>query len=217
MPQPLRLLILIGSPRRTGNSATLAAAVRQGAEAVGTQVTVRFLDDCISGFLRDCRTCRGADGACSIADGFRDLLFEDFLPADGVVLCSPVYWYALSAQTKAFFDRTFCWYAASCPDSARVMTGMSRKRIGLVLAAEETYPGATLGIVHQLQEFTRYTHGEFVGVVRGVANSRGEVRRDPGDPLAEAERLGRELFTRGYTDYRLDTVRSGRVWPEAEV
>ena len=65
----------------------------------------------------------------------------------------PVYWSGLSAQTKAFFDRTFCYYAASYPDSARVIEGMSRKRIGLVLASEETYPGLSLGIVHQVQEF----------------------------------------------------------------
>ena len=64
------LLVLVGSPRRNGNSATLAEAVRRGAEAVGTEVTLRFLDDHISGFLRDCRTCRGPDGECTIADGY---------------------------------------------------------------------------------------------------------------------------------------------------
>ena len=93
---------------------------------------------------------------------------------------------------------------------------MSRKRIGLALASEETYPGATLGIVHQIQEFARYTHSDFVGVVRGVGNSRSEVARDPGGPTAAAERLGHELFARKYSDYRLDTQRSGRVWPVDE-
>ncbi len=68
---------------------------------------------------------------------------------------------------------------------------MSRKRLALVLSGEETYPGASLGIVHQLQEFARYTHSDFVGLVRGVANSRGEVARDPADPIADCERLGR--------------------------
>ena len=61
---------------------------------------------------------------------------------------------------------------------------MSHKRIGLLLASEETYPGATLGIIHQIQEFARYTHGEFVGVVRGVGNSRSDIARDPADPTA---------------------------------
>jgi hypothetical protein len=93
-----------------------------------------------------------------------------------------------------------------------VIERMSRKRIGLVLASEETYPGASLGIVHQIQEYARYTHSEFVGVVRGVGNSRNEVTRDPGGPLLAAEQLGREIFQRKYSDFRLDTQRSGRVW-----
>jgi multimeric flavodoxin WrbA len=207
-----RVLILVGSPRRAGNSAALAAAVQRGAEAAGHEVRLRFLDDHLGSFLRDCRSCRRPDGECAIGDGFRALLFEDFLPAEGVVFCSPVYWYGLSAQTKAFFDRTFCYYAASYPGSAQVMAGMSGKRIGLAIASEETYPGAALGIIHQMQEFARYTHSELLPVVRGIGNSRNEVTRDPDAPEAAAERLGRELFTRKYTDYRLDTQRSGRVW-----
>ncbi len=213
MTEPRKLLILVGSPRRAGNSAALAKAVERGAEATGAQVALRFVDDFISSFLRDCRLCRLPSGECSIADKFRTLLFEDFIPARGVVFCSPVYWYGLSAQTKAFFDRTFCYYAASYPDSARVIDGMSRKRIGLVLASEETYPGVSLGIVHQIQEFSCYTHSEFVGVVRGVGNSRGEVGNDPSDPILAAEQLGREIFERKYSDFRIDTQRSGRVWP----
>lgn len=206
------LLILVGSPRRAGNSATLAAAVQRGAEAAGIRVALRHLDDYISSFLRDCRSCRGPDGECRIDDRFRELLFDEFVPAKGVVFASPVYWYGLSAQTKAFFDRTFCFYAASSPHSARVIAGMSGKRIGLVLASEETYPGASLGIEHQIQEYTRYTHSELVGIVRGVGNSRGEVARDPAAPVVEAERFGREFFERRYTDYRIDTPRSGKVW-----
>ncbi|MGD1940818.1 MAG: flavodoxin family protein [Leptolyngbyaceae cyanobacterium] len=216
MSDSLNLLILVGSPRRTGNSATLAAAVQQGAEQVGSRVALRFIDDSISSFLRDCRTCRLPDGECAIADRFRTLFFDDFLPADGVIFCSPVYWYGLSAQTKAFFDRTFCYYAASHPDSTQVIEQMSRKRIGLVLSSEETYPGASLGIVHQIQEYSRYTHSQFVGVVRGVGNSRSEVTRDPGEPIVAAEQLGREIFARRYSDFRLDTQRSGRVWPQED-
>lgn len=217
MSDSQNLLVLIGSPRRTGNSATLAIAVQRGAEQVGTQVTLRFIDDSISSFLRDCRTCRLPSGECSITDGFRSLFFDDFLPADGVIFCSPVYWYGLSAQTKAFFDRTFCYYAASHPNSAQVIERMSRKRIGLVLSSEETYPGASLGIVHQIQEYSRYTHSQFVGVVRGVGNSRGEVVRDPSEPILVAEQLGREIFDRKYSDFRLDTQRSGRVWHQDDV
>lgn len=214
MSDSKKLLILVGSPRRNGNSATLATAVQRGAEEAEIQVSLRFIDDSILSFLRDCRQCRLPNGECAIEDNFRGLFFDEFLPADGVIFCSPVYWYGLSAQTKVFFDRTFCYYAASYPDSVQVMERMTRKRIGLVLASEETYPGASLGIVHQIQEYCRYTHSQFVGVVRGIGNSRSEVLRDPGDPIVAAEQLGREIFNLKYSDFRIDTERSGRVWPQ---
>jgi hypothetical protein len=51
----------------------------------------RFVDDFISSFLRDYRSCRLPGGECSIPDQFRTLFFEDFIPAQGVIFCSPVY------------------------------------------------------------------------------------------------------------------------------
>jgi multimeric flavodoxin WrbA len=209
-----KLLVLVGSPRRNGNTATLAEAVRRGAEKAGIHVGLRFLDDHMTSFLRDCRTCRQANGECAIADGYRTLFFEDFLPARAVIFCSPIYWYGMSAQMKAFLDRSFCHYAASAPDSHSVLQAMRGKRLGLVLASEETYPGAALGIVHQMQEFSRYTQSDFVGVVRGIGNSRGDVCRDPANPVQQAEHIGSEILTRPYSDYRLDTERAPVVWKE---
>jgi len=207
-----RVLILVGSPRRAGNSAAMAAAAGEGAAAAGHSPAVRHLDDHIANFLRDCRSCRTPDGNCSIGDGYRALFLDDFLPAEAVVLCTPIYWYGMSAQSKAFFDRMFCYYSASFPGSPEVVARMQGKRLGLILASEETYPGAESGIVHQFQEYARYTHSAFVGTVRGIGNARSEVAKDPRDPLAAARRLGAEIMERSYTDYRLDTPRSPKVW-----
>ena len=89
---------------------------------------------------------------------------------------------------------------------------MKQKRVGLMLSSEETYPDASLGIVHQIQEYARYTHSEFVGVVRGFGNSRGEVTCDPHNPVIAAQYFGASFFTQKFTDYRIDTERSGKVW-----
>lgn len=204
--QAKRLLILVGSPRRDGNSAALAASARQGAETAGTSASVHFLDDYIQGLLPDLRHAKPP------ADRYAQLFLEHFLPADGVLFCTPIYWYGMSAQTKAFFDRSFSHYAGSGPAPERVKAGMAGKRLALAVASEETYPGSALGIVHQVQEFARYTHSDFVGFVHGAGNRRGEVALDPRQPLAAAHALGAEFFTRKYSDYRLETPRSHNVW-----
>lgn len=207
--QPKRLLILVGSPRRDGNSAALGEAARRGATNAGDSATLLFLDDYIQHFLPDLRHANAP------SDRYAELFLEHFLPADGLLLCTPIYWYGMSAQAKAFFDRSFSHYAGSGPEPERVKAGMAGKRLGLAVASEETYPGAALGIVHQVQEYARYTHSDFVGYVHGAGNRRGEVALDPRRPLAAAEALGSEFFTRKYSDYRLETPRSHNVWEPA--
>jgi multimeric flavodoxin WrbA len=208
----MKALVLSSSPRRNGNSALLAEAVRDGLVEAGHDVTFVFADDFLKSFLRDCRQCRKSDGECSIEDGFRSVFLDHYLSADGFIAATPIYWYGSSAQLKAFLDRTFCYYATSYPKSEHVIEGMQAKRIGLVLSSEETFPMVSGAVICQIQEFCRYTRSNFVGVVHGYGNARGDVLRDPNDPIKAARRFGNEFFTRHTSDYQIDSVRSGRVW-----
>lgn len=51
-------------------------------------------------------------------------------------------------------------------------------------------------------------------MVHGAGNQRGEIARDPRNPLQAARALGREFFTRPYSDYQMDSPRSTQVWEE---
>lgn len=206
------VLVLSSSPRRNGNSFQLAAAAAAGARDAGHSVALVHVDDHVQHFLRDCRECRDEQGRCTIDDGYEALLREHVVPADGIMLATPTYWYGVSGQLKTFFDRLFCFIAASEPESDLFVQGLVNKRLALLVSSEETYPAATLALVHQIQEYARYTHGDFVGVVRGIGNKRTDVAQDPLDPLRAARELGRTLFERPATDYRLDTVRPGSTW-----
>jgi multimeric flavodoxin WrbA len=208
----MRVLVVSSSPRRNGNSRLLAEAALEGAREAGHAAELVHLDDHVRHFLRDCRECRDANGRCTIRDGFEPLLRERVLPADGIVYATPIYWYGVSGQLKTFFDRLFCFIAASEPESELFVQGLLHKRLALLMSGEETYPGATLALIHQLQEFARYTHSGFAGYVCGIGNKRGDVLRDPQDPIGAARELGRTLFERVTTDYRLDVERPGSTW-----
>ncbi|MEM9477973.1 MAG: flavodoxin family protein [Pseudomonadota bacterium] len=208
----MRALILNSSPRRTGNSATLTRSVAQGLEQAGHIVETVHAADVVTTFLGDCRTCRNADGQCTIDDGYGKFFLDQLLAADGIVFASPVYWYGMSAQLKATFDRMFCYVAASYPGSDAVVARLQHKRIGLVLSSEETFPTVTAAIAQQIQEYCRYTRSSFVGTVHGVGNARGEVRIDPNDPIAAAHTFGQRFFDALTTDYTIDAPRAGRVW-----
>jgi multimeric flavodoxin WrbA len=211
------VLVVSSSPRRDGNSSRLADAALEGAREAGHAAELVRVDDHVAHFLRDCRRCRDASGRCTIDDGFEALLRDSVLPADGIIFATPIYWYGMSGQLKTFFDRMFCFIAASEPDADRFVAGLVDKRLGLLLSSEETNPAAALGVTSQMQEYARYMRSDLVGVVRGIGNRRGDVLRDPQDPIAQARELGRCLFERLSTDYRIDTERAGSTWAEMGV
>jgi multimeric flavodoxin WrbA len=208
----MNVLIVSSSPRRNGNSRLLAEAALEGARQAGHEAELVHLDDHVRHFLRDCRECRDARGRCTIDDGYEALLRERVLPADGIVFATPIYWYGVAGQLKTYFDRLFCFIAASEPEAERFVAGVVNKRLALLMSSEETYPGASLALIHEVQEYARYTHSDFVGYVSGIGNKRGDVLRDPLDPIGAARELGRTLFERVSTDYRIDVERPGSTW-----
>lgn len=212
---PRQILILSGSPRTDGNSRALADAVADGAREHGHLADVVQLGEVMTGMLRDCRRCRRADGRCAIGDGYEQLVHGRLLPANAVVYATPLYWYGMSAALKNFFDRLVCYVSASYPRHAEVVDGLKDKRVALLLASEERYPTAGVAVVAQIQEISRYFHHQFVDVVNGVGNKRGEVEFDPNDPLGAARRLGAAIFDLHHSDYNIDSVRPNAVWSRA--
>src|SRR3990172_8236516 len=101
----MKALVVSSSPRRNGNSALLAAAVSEGLAEAGHETRFVFAEDFLDGFLRDCRKCRKPNGECSIEDGFRSVFLDHYLPADGFIAATPIYWFGTSAPPKAFLDR----------------------------------------------------------------------------------------------------------------
>ena len=208
----MKALVISSSPRRNGNSFLMAESALKGLQDAGHDAELVVLEDYLKHFLKDCRVCRKSDGECGLEDDYRSLFLEKFLPADGVIFSTPLYWYGMSAQLKAFFDRSFCYYAASYPNSDKVVEQYMGKRYGLLVASEETFPSAPAGIIHGIQEFSRYSRSEFVGHVHGIGNKRGDVTSDSTDSIKQSYDLGKTLFTRHFSDYHLDTDRAGSVW-----
>ena len=101
----MKILILTGSPRKNGNSATLADAFAKGAKEAGHEV-VRFdaafkkVHPCIA-----CNSC-GMNGPCVFKDDF-DFVRKHIIPADCVVFATPMYYFGMSAQLKAVIDRFY--------------------------------------------------------------------------------------------------------------
>jgi multimeric flavodoxin WrbA len=97
------IVAIYGSPRRNGNTATLLREAIAGARSAGARVEEIVLRDLKLSPCLEIYSCK-QDGECRIRDDFqrvRDLV----LSCGGLMLASPIFYYAVSAHTKILMDR----------------------------------------------------------------------------------------------------------------
>lgn len=101
----MKILVLTGSPRKNGNSNTLADNFIKGAEENGHKV-MRF--DAAFKTVHPCTGCNacGMNGPCVFKDDF-EAMKENIVDADMVVFATPMYYFGISAQLKAVIDRFY--------------------------------------------------------------------------------------------------------------
>lgn len=102
-----KIIILNGSPRSKGNTAMLCDSFTNGVESSGHSVT-RF--DLQQMDIHGCIGCMkgGTDPAspCVQKDDM-DKIYPAYKEADIIVLASPMYYWSVTSQLKAAFDRLF--------------------------------------------------------------------------------------------------------------
>jgi len=98
-----KVLILSSSPRKGGNSETLAAAFAKGAQEAGNQVETVYLREKRYSFCKGCLACLKL-GHCVIQDDAVEIAAK-MHDADVLVFATPVYYYSVSGQLKTMLDR----------------------------------------------------------------------------------------------------------------
>ncbi len=182
-----RIVIIKGSPRRRGNSSTLANSLIRGAEENCVQVEEFFLQNLDIKPCNACNACiKQPEKKCIIDDDMQKI-YEALRSADALVIASPTYWFNISAQTKLFIDRL---YGLVEPDK----NIMRSKKIGIILTygdSNEISSGA-IHAINSYKDMFRYIGSEIAGIVHGSASAAGEIKKNQ-DLLNEAYELGQEL------------------------
>ena len=101
-----KIVVITGSPRRSGNSFAMTEAFVKAAEEKGHTVTRFDTSSMKIGFCHACETCYSTGRACSFDDDFNTIA-PAILEADAVVFSMPVYWYSIPAQIKGVIDKMF--------------------------------------------------------------------------------------------------------------
>ncbi len=151
----MKMLVVNGSPRKAGNSATLSKVF---IDEVYRQVPhVDIIDVVLHKFhingCLGCGACKHNGGTCIQKDDMQSL-YPMFLRADTIVFVSPVYWWGITAQTKAFIDRLYKF----------TMEELHGKRVYVIVDGEDTTDGIQYDLIkRQFEEICSYCGMELAG------------------------------------------------------
>lgn len=176
-----KVLILSSSPRKGGNSETLAASFAEGALAAGHSVETVYLREKSYGFCKGCLACLKL-GHCVIRDDAVEIAAK-MHDADVLVFATPVYYYSVSGQLKTMLDRANPLY-----DSDYAFT-----KAYLLAAAAEDEPHAVEGAEKAVQGWVDcFARCTLAGTVfAGGVSDVGEISGHPA--LKQAFEMGKEV------------------------
>ena len=176
-----KILVISTSPRKGGNSDTLAEEFLRGAQAAGNDVDYVSLAGKNIGFCHGCFACQKTQ-RCVIHDD-ADVIREQMLHAEVIVWATPVYYYSVSGQMKTMIDRSNPLYPSD----------YQFRDIYLLATAAEDEPTTVEGTVKALQGWVDcFEKATLKGVIfAGGVNDKGDIAGHKA--LSEAYALGKSI------------------------
>lgn len=182
-----KVLVLLGSPRKKGNSAILAEQIAKGAKSEKAEVETVLLQGKKIAPCRACMSCqkKGSKG-CSIKDDMQEI-YPKLVAADAWVLASLVYWFTMSAQMKTCMDRWFALRAyQKDPYSGRKIA------VAMTYGGDDPFDSGCINALRTFQDAFSFTGSDLVGMVYGSAIDEGDIKSNK-KLLKEAVELGKRL------------------------
>jgi multimeric flavodoxin WrbA len=183
-----KILAVVGSPRKNGNTHILVRKIADGAKAKGAAVEELFLGDLN---IRECDGCHRCwkDGVCSKNDDMCGI-YPKIAESDAIIFGTPVYWYGPTGLMKLFIDR-FVYF------NSPANRGKIKGKSGVIaIPFEEENPETASLVIEFFEKSFAYLKMKLVGkiLVPGVSK-KGDILQKP-EFLAGAYKLGQALASR---------------------
>jgi len=186
----MKVLGIMGSPRRQSNTEILLDKALEGAKGAGAEVEKVLVSKLKISPCLEIYACR-KDGNCSIKDDMQ-WLYRELLETDHIVFASPIFFYGLTSQAKAIVDRCQAlWVRKHVLGMGKEDTRI-RKGIFISVGAtrgERLFDGAVLTVKYFFDAIGVKYAGDLL--IRGIDN-KAQIKEHP-MALQDAFRLGQEL------------------------
>ena len=184
----MKLLGLMGSSRRDGNTNDLLDVALASAAEGGAEVEKLVLADYRIHHILNCKDCK-AQGECPRDDW--PAVREKIFAADGLIWATPMYWYSVSGLIKVVLDRLCCtmyWY-----DTDNFYEKLKGKAAGILVTLEEKPDTAEhlLGSMKLTLDYD-FCHWVDLGHIVALGGSRGTAIRDS-EAVRQAQKMGQRF------------------------
>jgi len=133
-----KILILLGSPKKNGNTAILVDWFCKGLRTKNPAIEIihtAFLKYKSNGCLA-CRACQKLKEYECVVDDEAKPVLRKMAEADIIVMATPLYFFGASAQLKLIFDRMFSLYKWN-NEAKTMQTALKGKTLVLIASAFE--------------------------------------------------------------------------------
>jgi multimeric flavodoxin WrbA len=179
----MKILAVLGSPRKGGNTEILVDEILLGAKAKGHDAdSLRLYDYEILPCL-DCRGCKREKTGytCILSDGM-DEIYGALERSDLIIFGTPIYWYGPTAKMKLFIDRLRPYIAS------RKLAGKK----GIVVAPSEEGAACCGPLLQMFAMSFDYLGMKDAGSLLAQAYEKGEIIKRP-EVLHRAREKGLSL------------------------
>jgi multimeric flavodoxin WrbA len=174
----MKVVAIGGSPRKNGNTDILIDEVLKEVSARGIETEKIIISEYKINPCQGHANC-GSFSECKQKDDATWIL-EKFSQAEAVVLASPVYYYSISAQIKAFMDRNYFFYTHDQEIKAKYAVLIA---IGGGEGADEA--------IDDLKNMFKFSDTRIFSIA-GYADKPGDVKKQP-KLIKQAQDMGRQL------------------------
>ena len=180
----MKILGIVCSPRKEGNTEILVREALKGASEVGGETELITVADKNIAPCDGCDACQ-ENGICKLKDDMQ-AIYQQLELADGVIFGTPVYFINVSAQAKAVMDRTYALLRSR---------GLRGKVAAALVAARRVGAGQVLSLLYSFFTIHRMI---IAGGGIGYGRKKGEVREGVGgspalSALEEARAIGKHV------------------------
>ncbi|MCA1055475.1 flavodoxin family protein [Rossellomorea aquimaris] len=163
----MKVLALLGSTRKNGNSEYLAKKILEGTDHTLVHLADKHIEPIVD--------LRHDEGGFSRVDDDYEELVELIEEHDVLLFATPLYWYGMSGPMKNFFDR---WSQYLRDERFNLKEELTKKKAYVVISGGSSANIKGLPLVQQFNYIFEFVNMEFADYMIGAGVKPGEVRSD---------------------------------------